>query len=234
MTFCGMDVVIQDEVYSFCCLIKNALVCTSSGGLGELIDIYSFPSKTMFCAGVGKTQKLGSHLTVTNLGMTMCLSITCKKDTSQFILAAGYESGHACIYDISPSSWSLIYTFQSHSQPVLSLAIHPSQESFYTSSADAHLVQHPIAIASQPLKSVNTKHSGQTSLRIRDDGRIIVSAGWDGCGRVYSSTTLRQVAVLKWHNTGLQAAGFSGSIDGKYFVYLGGKDGKITLWDVFN
>jgi ASTRA-associated protein 1 len=167
--------------------------------------------------------------------MTMCLSILQKLDnTSQLILAAGYESGHACVYNISSESWSILYTSQSHSQPTLSLAIHPSQESFFTTSADANFVHHPIAIATQPIKLVNTKHSGQTSLQIRDDGRIIVSAGWDGTGRVYSTTTLRQVAVLKWHVEGLQAAAVSTSSNGKWWIVLGGKDSKFTLWDVFN
>ena len=165
----------------------------------------------------------------------MCLSLA--KSTgneSQFILAAGYESGHACVYSVTASSWSTIYTFKSHSQPVLSLVIHPSLQSFYTTSADANLAQHPIAIAAHPINSVNTKHSGQTGLRIRDDGRIFVTAGWDGVGRVYSATTLRQVAVLKWHAAGLQAAEFSGKSNSKRLIALGGKDAKISLWDVFN
>src|SRR5271170_1425883 len=168
--------------------------------------------------------------------MTMCLRIMQKlDDSSQFILAAGYESGHACVYNVSSTSWSLLYSFKSHSQPVLSLTIPPSQESFYTTSADAILAHHPIAIATQPIKTINTKHSGQTSLQIRPDGRILVSAGWDGVGRVYSATTLRQLAVLKWHVGGLQAAAFSSlEGDGKQWIVLGAKDAKISLWDVFN
>jgi ASTRA-associated protein 1 len=157
-----------------------------------------------------------------------------RDDSSQQILLAGYEAGHACVYNVRSSSWSLMYAFKGHTQPVLSLTIHPSRESFYTTSADAHLVQHPIAHAAQPIKTVNTKHSGQTSIQIRNDGRILVSAGWDGSGRVYSGTTLRQVAVLKWHTGGLQSAAFSDESDGKTWITLGGKDGKISLWDVFN
>ena len=164
----------------------------------------------------------------------MCLKMDeNKEDPSQYIMIAGYESGHACVYNITCSEWSTIYTFKAHSQPVLSLILHPSQQSFYTTSADANLVQHPTALATQPIKSINTKHSGQTSVAVRNDGRIIVSAGWDGSGRVYSSTTLKQVAVLKWHTGGLQVAGFSAS-KGKTWIVLGGKDGKISLWDVFN
>lgn len=167
--------------------------------------------------------------------MTMCLSLTPKDDDpTQFTLVAGYESGCACVYTVSASSWSLLYSFKGHTQPILSLAIHPDKESFYTTSADANIIHHPIAIATQPLKSVGTKHSGQTGLVIRDDGRILVSAGWDGVGRVYSGSTLRQVAVLKWHASGLQASEFSGWSNGKRLVTLGGKDGKISFWDVFN
>src|SRR6202021_416613 len=158
--------------------------------------------------------------------MTMSLDFVYnKQDNSGFLLAAGYESGHACIYSVSSShTWSKIYSFKSHIQPTLSVSIHPSQETFYSSAADANIALHPIAIATQPIKSINTKHSGQTGLSIRSDGRIFVTAGWDGSGRVYSSLTLKQVAVLKWHGSGLQVAKFSGV---RQWIILGGKDGKI-------
>jgi ASTRA-associated protein 1 len=123
---------------------------------------------------------------------------------------------------------------KAHTQPILSLALHPDKESFYTSAADANIVHHPIAIATQPIKVAGTKHSGQTGLAVREDGRILVTAGWDGVGRVYSGSSLRQVAVLKWHAGGLQTAEFSGSVHGKRVIGLGGKDGKISLWDAFN
>ena len=165
----------------------------------------------------------------------MCLRGTISaEDESLIILVAGYESGHACLYNVSQLNWSTLYSFKSHSQPVLSIIIHPSKEYFYTSSADADVVQHSTALSSQPIKTLNTKHSGQTSLGVRQDGRLLVSAGWDGCGRVYSATTLKQVAVLKWHTGGLQVSTFSSRNIAKGWILLGGKEGKITLWDVFN
>jgi ASTRA-associated protein 1 len=204
------------------------LIATSSGGLGDLIDVYTLPSKTLFCKDIGKNPP-------EKLGMTMCLSLTPKDDDpTQFTLVAGYESGRACVYTLSSSSWSLLSSVKAHTQPILSLALHPDKESFYTSAADANIVHHPIAIATQPIKVAGTKHSGQTGLAVREDGRILVTAGWDGVGRVYSGSSLRQVAVLKWHAGGLQTAEFSGSVHGKRVIGLGGKDGKISLWDAFN
>lgn len=190
----------------------------------------------MRSSAIGKNppEKLGMSpiRRILTIGMTMCLRISeeLNDDGTDLTLIAGYESGHACVYKISSSSWSLIYIFRAHSQPVLSLCKHPQDDYFYTTSADANLVQHPIAIATKPIKTVNTKHSGQTSLQIQGDGRLILSAGWDGSGRVYSSRTLRQIAVLKWHVGGLQVAGFS---IGQRWIVLGGKDAKITLWDLF-
>ncbi|KAH8688172.1 WD40-repeat-containing domain protein [Ilyonectria robusta] len=60
-----------------------------------------------------------------------------------------------------------------------------------------------------PLKVVNTKHSGQQSLKMRSDGRIFATAGWDSKVRVYSAKTMKELAVLKWHQVGCYAVAFS-------------------------
>ncbi|KAL2152970.1 hypothetical protein VTH82DRAFT_4125 [Thermothelomyces myriococcoides] len=65
------------------------------------------------------------------------------------------------------------------------------------------------APAEKPLKTVNTKHAGQQSLRIRSDGRVFATAGWDARVRVYSTKTLAEVAVLKWHAAGCYATAFA-------------------------
>lgn len=61
----------------------------------------------------------------------------------------------------------------------------------------------------QPLKILNTKHSGQQGLKIRSDGRIFATAGWDSKIRVYSLKSMREVAVLKWHPVGCFAVAFA-------------------------
>ena len=61
----------------------------------------------------------------------------------------------------------------------------------------------------QPLKIVDTKHAGQQGLRIRGDGRIFATAGWDSRVRVYSAKTLKELAVLTWHQQGCFAVAFA-------------------------
>ncbi|KAK4146582.1 ASTRA-associated protein 1 [Dichotomopilus funicola] len=65
------------------------------------------------------------------------------------------------------------------------------------------------AMMSTPLKTLNTHHAGQQSLHIRSDSRIFATAGWDARIRVYSTATLAEVAVLKWHATGCFAVVFA-------------------------
>ncbi|KAI0844390.1 WD40 repeat-like protein [Daldinia vernicosa] len=75
--------------------------------------------------------------------------------------------------------------------------------------------QEKLAIEMKPLKTINTKHSGQQSLRIRSDGRIFATAGWDSKVRVYSAKTMSELAVLKWHDVGCYAVAFATLDDGQ-------------------
>ncbi|PSN61882.1 WD40 repeat-like protein [Corynespora cassiicola Philippines] len=64
-----------------------------------------------------------------------------------------------------------------------------------------------------PYKMAQTRHAGQQSLRIRSDGRLLVTGGWDSRVRIYSSKTLKEVAVLKWHKEGVYAVDFGCILD---------------------
>lgn len=175
----------------------------------------------------------------------MCLSLFAKDDVT--FLVSAFENGSVSVHRSQPNSpWIMTYQSQSHSQPVLSLAVHPSLDFLLSSSADSLLVKHPIPSALQtttsatapseprvievfgeqithtdpptrnvlkawnhPIKSMNTKHSGQQSLRIRSDGKIFATAGWDTNVRVYSCKTMKELAVLQWHKVGCYTIAFS-------------------------
>jgi WD40 repeat protein len=64
-----------------------------------------------------------------------------------------------------------------------------------------------------PNKVNNTKHAGQQSLSVRSDGRLLVTGGWDTRVRIYSTKTLKEVAVMKWHKEGVYAVAFGEILD---------------------
>ena len=197
--------------------------------------------------------------------MVMALSLFHR--FGKLVIIAAYENGLVIVAELhNEDTWVVTYGAKAHSQPILSLDTSPDKDYFFTSSADASIVKHPIprvledeqqpteaplsspdtaaspkpsldksvqggsllsaALATQPrqpqtrtktpvqvqtepLKVVNTKHSGQQGLKIRSDARIFATAGWDSKIRVYSAKTIKEVAVLKWHQVGCYAVAFS-------------------------
>jgi WD40 repeat protein len=135
-------------------------------------------------------------------------------------LLAGWESGLASVsVHIGDGKWQTIYASTPHTQPILSLSPTPDFSRFFTSGADAVIAAHsiPAVRASSTLlfsdqeepKVVQTKHAGQQSLTVRNDGKVLATAGWDGRVRVYSVKTMGELACLKWHREGVYAVSFA-------------------------
>ncbi|GKT47370.1 ASTRA-associated protein 1 [Colletotrichum spaethianum] len=182
----------------------------------ESVDVYALPSK----------KRLHTVRSTEKNGMVMALALLYVDGTSsigpsangQLTLVAAYENGLATVMQLAGGTWNTTYLAQVHNQPILSLDVVADQGYFLTSGADAVVAKHPIPglnsavdgnFVRQPLKILNTKHSGQQSLRIRDDSRIFATAGWDSTVRVYSAKTLKEVAALKWHQAGCYAVAFA-------------------------
>lgn len=159
-------------------------------------------------------------------GMVMALNLSYDTKTDRFLLATGFEDGSVDIHEMLQRSrlpttwtWNRILTSRPHSQPTLSVDITPDLTTLITSSADAIVAgfvippitdaEFSIVKASLPEKLQNTKHAGQQDLKIRSDGKILATAGWDGRFRVYSVKTLKELAVLQWHKDGCYAVAFA-------------------------
>lgn len=177
------------------------------------VDIFSLPSERRFHsippAEEGKT------------GMVMAIRILYIK--SSLYLIVGAESGLTSVQKLNSNSnkWEKTYISKPHTQPVLSLDVTSLTSSlstapasdirYFTSSADAFITINPVQNPDEnkPLKISQTKHSGQQSLSVRSDGKIFATAGWDGRVRVYSTKTLKELAVLKWHKQGIYGVAFA-------------------------
>jgi WD40 repeat protein len=224
---------------------SELLVAVPNTIRSEAVDIYHLPSQVRLHT-IKIAQKGG-----------MAMSLALFHHEAVLTLIAAFEDGAVSVHrQEADDNWITTYRAQPHSQPILSLDLHPSHEYFLTSAADSIIAKHPIpttrqevpvafdprhriieeidvepqptpslisaglqgetASASRPLKStfkawehplktINTKHSGQQSLRIRSDGKIFTTAGWDSNIRVYSTKTLKELAVLQWHKVGCYA-----------------------------
>jgi WD40 repeat protein len=148
--------------------------------------------------------------------MALALHQHHQHDRDSLALAVGNEGGATYVQVFRNSTWSTVYSSVPHTQPVLSLGMAPGAACYFTSSADALVASHPFpvdvdaddACHGEPRRTVRTGHAGQQGLAVRADGRIFATAGWDARVRVYSSKTLAELAVLKWHKEGCYAVTF--------------------------
>ncbi|KAL9597308.1 MAG: hypothetical protein Q9219_005232 [cf. Caloplaca sp. 3 TL-2023] len=146
------------------------------------------------------------------------MALNIQAESTRLQVVAGYESGHTMVFVQSDpgAQFQRLYSALSHTQPILSIAILPSRDSYITSAADAVVAKHPLPAFQgiwktelKPYKVVQTKHSGQQGLHVRSDGKIFATAGWDARVRVYSAKSMKEVAVLKWHKLGCYSTAFA-------------------------
>ncbi|KAI1822278.1 WD40 repeat-like protein [Xylaria intraflava] len=218
-------------------LSDELLVAVPNTLATEAVDIFHLPSQER-----QSTVHLGSK--TEKKGMVMALSLFWLHE-SLFLLAGYENGLAIVARRGHGGAWDILYKHQAHSQPILSLDVAPYRDYFLTSSADAIIAKHPIpnanlttpgapvkrtetpnapprivreatiTVEASPLKTLDTKHSGQQSLQIRSDGRIFATAGWDSKVRVYSAKTMAELAVLKWHEVGCYAVAFAALANGQ-------------------
>ncbi|KAJ9216091.1 hypothetical protein DTO166G4_2335 [Paecilomyces variotii] len=181
------------------------------------IDVFHLPSEHRVSTITGDNTK--------ETGMVMAVNLYFALNQDLYVISA-YEDGQAMVhvrrdpaepggYDghvpSTPWKWQKIYASRAHSQPILSLDVSPARDFFVTSGADPFVVKHPIPTAvpthltgndMAPIKVVNDRHAGKQGLKIRSDGKLFATAGWDARVRVYTCKSMKEMACLKWHKEG--------------------------------
>ncbi len=198
---------------------NNGLLVASPNGLGDgSVDVFQLPTQR-------RVSQLPSEKS-RNTGMVMAITIVCPEESRSLRLISGYEDGQVMVhthqghYGSPAGKWIRSMTCKAHSQPVLSLDLSPAKDYFITSSADANIAKFEMPgsftttnAITAPVKTSKTKHAGQQGLSIRSDGKIFATAGWDSRVRVYSAKTLRELAVLKWHQDGCYSTAFADIVE---------------------
>ncbi|KAI6713464.1 WD domain-containing protein [Diplocarpon mali] len=191
---------------------EELLIAVPSTLSSETVDIFHLPS----------SQRIHTVPSPPSLngGMVMAVSLLSHPQTRHLLAIAGYESGHTAVSQFANSTWTTLYTSKAHTQPILSLDVSPARDYYLTSAADAVIAKHPLATrtallaaardrGNMPLKTLQSKHAGQQSIRIRNDGRVFATAGWDARVRVYAVKSMQELAVLKWHREGCYSVAFA-------------------------
>lgn len=276
LNFCAFASCVQASITSGQVVGPETLIAVPNALDSGSIDFFRLPSER-------RVSVLKADPKV-KTGMVMALDLFYHPETGLLMVLSGYEDGQTMLHEqqaLSSSDdkweWTKVLTCRPHSQPILSLDSAPSKDFYFTSSADAVIAKFTVPVSSfgadpnvRAAKINNTKHAGQQDLTVRNDGKILATAGWDARVRVYSTKTLRELAVLKWHTDGCYSIAFaeisiptaspsetkeegpllaSPNVHGDalgvikrqrslkaqqmHWLAAGGKDGKISLWDIY-
>ncbi|EIW84057.1 WD-40 repeat-containing protein [Coniophora puteana RWD-64-598 SS2] len=117
--------------------------------------------------------------------------------------------------------WEVVWRNKVHVESVMSMAVSRDGTFALSVSAD-HLIGRYTIVApdskgqkgkekekdAETATVHRTKHPGNASIAIRDDGRVCAVGGWDGKIRLYSTKSLKPLGSLGYHKQSAQALAF--------------------------
>uniref|UniRef100_A0A147B6I8 Guanine nucleotide binding protein (G protein), beta polypeptide 1-like n=1 Tax=Fundulus heteroclitus TaxID=8078 RepID=A0A147B6I8_FUNHE len=196
-----------------------------AGPQTEEIKIVEMPGKNPVCSLVPDAQ----------LGMVMCVQLWKPDSGLGPLLFAGYEDGSLLLWDVTQRSE--LSRVKAHPEPVMCLTFDPRRLRGVSGSCEKKLSSWMLDSQNniQLQDCVMLVNPGVSQLRVRDDGRLLASAGWDHRVRVFGWKKLRPLAVLQYHTDMVLSVAFSDHQDPRQrLLAAGSKDQRISLWSIYN
>ncbi|TEB34631.1 WD40 repeat-like protein [Coprinellus micaceus] len=111
---------------------------------------------------------------------------------------------------VEGQGWEVLWTSKSHVETIMAMSVSRSNTFSLTVSADNLIVRYDLISETEPKAAVHrAKHPGNSSIAIRDDGRVCAVGGWDGSVRLYSTKSLKPLGTLRYHKSNCQALAFA-------------------------
>ncbi|XP_038060840.1 guanine nucleotide-binding protein subunit beta-like protein 1 [Patiria miniata] len=212
LTFCKCDI----------CNQGSPLV--AAPGQDSEVCIIDLKSETVICG-------LKADKDIKKFGMPMCVKFI---DESRLLI--GYEAGQVALWDTSART--MLDNKQLHSEAVMCLDYSTSSKRGVSGSADDKLMCWTVSEAGLTLSAESTlTNPGISDVCIRQDDKIVASAGWDSRIRLFGWKKLKPLAVLSYHRQTIHTVDFSPPLqefDSAQILAAGSKDKHISLWSVYN
>uniref|UniRef100_UPI00398F7582 guanine nucleotide-binding protein subunit beta-like protein 1 n=1 Tax=Pristiophorus japonicus TaxID=55135 RepID=UPI00398F7582 len=169
------------------------------------------------------------------LGMPMCLKLWQPRSCSRPLLLVGYEDGSVTLWDLSEKK--MLSRLACHSEPIMCLDFDPEKVKGISGSSEKVLSSWGLD-KQQNLKlqeTVALVNAGIAHACIRQDKKILATAGWDHRVRVFGWKKLKPLAVLQYHTASVHCVTFSDrAVLSERFMAAGSKDQRISLWSLYN
>lgn len=190
------------------------------------IYIYNYSAEKIGCLSPEPTPKLGDP---------MCLKYLDFHGRS--CLLVGYEAGWVLLWDLNTSQ--CISKLETKQCP-MSIDYHLDQQRGICGNASDVIQIFSIGKKDLDLthkQDITIKNRGINKVVSRSDGKVFSSGGWDGHVRIFSWFSMRPLVVLTEHKAAIQDIAYSSqkvSMWNANIMAVGGLDGAITLWNLYN
>ncbi|CAG8483861.1 17059_t:CDS:2, partial [Acaulospora morrowiae] len=135
-----------------------------------------------------------------------------------YLILAAYENGSVVLWSVTLGSdertvVDQLWSRKEHSESALGLDVSIDKRFAISTAGDNKIVKYIFDeenYHAEPLiKSTTVKYAGIADVKIRSDGKIFATAGWDAKIRVFSSKSLKPLAILQYHRESVYALAFS-------------------------
>ncbi|KAF8149881.1 WD40-repeat-containing domain protein [Crassisporium funariophilum] len=253
------------------------------------VDVWSLPSLTRVHAAIG--QEISKSIFSADpggrntSGIIMSLHLfqvaaqttpsTSELKTPNLRLVCAYENGSVVLREytredketsVEGAGWDMIWTTKLHVESIMAMRVSRLNDFALTISADHIVGRYDLGATSRSSETngvaYRTKHAGNGSVTIRDDGKVCAIGGWDGKIRLYSTKSFKPLGTLKYHKTACQCIEFTRSLlndenarhqdglgeddedDGEMsmeemversrWLIAGSKDNRVSIWSLMS
>ncbi|CAH1800091.1 unnamed protein product [Owenia fusiformis] len=145
-------------------------------------------------------------------------------------LLVGYEDGSVALWDIKMAV-ELSRTHLHKTDSVMTMDYYGAKNFGISGSVDDKICIWSITDDNevQFKRDITLTNPGLNCSKVRYDGKIFATGGWDAQIRILSRAKCSLLAVLSFHEGSINCLDFSK----KNLIAAGGKDGIISIWNVY-
>uniref|UniRef100_A0A8D0BRS3 G protein subunit beta 1 like n=2 Tax=Salvator merianae TaxID=96440 RepID=A0A8D0BRS3_SALMN len=213
-----------------CSLLELAerrwLLATPWEDLGE-VRVLELPSKKLVCT---LKPEAGAKL-----GMPISLKLWQPAGGSHPFLLAGYEDGSVVLWNLAMGKMQS--RLACHEGPVMSFDFDPDKAKGVSGSSEKMLCvwSHNEQQNLQLQQTYELTNPGIAEVTLRQDKKLLATAGWDHRIRLFGWKKLKPLAVLGYHSASVHSVAFSDhSQPSERLMAAGSKDHRISVWSIYN
>ncbi|KAF8774792.1 Guanine nucleotide-binding protein subunit like protein [Argiope bruennichi] len=173
-------------------------------------------------------------LKIKDVGMCMCMKAIHLKEKA--FLLIGYESGQIGLWDCE--SDNEVSQLKLHNEPIMCLDYDTQHKKKGISGSVEKVIktwtiQEDFTLIK--VQEVMLNNDGIIAVKIREDGKILITGGSDSNIRIFSWKSLKLLAILDFHEFSIYCLSCCSFPVGKQTSIFasGSKDKRIALWSIY-